>query len=270
MSKFKRSQRIAMMVMEFLFYANKSFSLNYFCEKFDVAKSSVSEDLQKLNKSFQEQGLGMIVSNIGASGGAYFKPSISKSESQLFLENLKNKLQSKERILPGGYLYYSDLIFNPKITNYLGLIFASRYVDEKIDYVLTMETKGIPIAMATANYLNSEVVVARRESKVTEGAVVTINYVTGSTRRIQSMSLNKRSMQPGKRVLIIDDFMKAGGSAKGLYELTKEFNCIIAGIGVVIDTEIPQQKMVDNYFSLLKLKKVNEITGEVEIEIGGK
>jgi purine operon repressor len=39
---------------------------------------------------------------------------------------------------------------------------------------------------------------------------------------------------------------------------------------VVIDTEIPQQKMVDNYFSLLKLKKVNEITGEVEIEIGGK
>lgn len=266
MTKFKRSQRVAMMVMEFLFSANKNIPLNHFCERYDVAKSSVSEDLHRINQSFEAMGIGKIVSNAGASGGAYFRPSISKEETNEFLQSLKERLQTKDRILPGGYLYYSDLIYNPKVSNYLGLIFASRYADEKIDYCLTMETKGIPIAMATANYLNAKVVVARRESKVTEGTVVTINYVTGSGRRIQSMSLTKKSMQPGKRVLIVDDFMKAGGSAKGLYELTKEFNCIIAGIGVVIDTDKPSQKMVDNYFSLLKLKNVNEVTGEIEIE----
>lgn len=265
MSKYRRTQRVAMMVMEFLFSSNKPFSLSYFCDKYDVAKSSISEDLHRINQSFESQGIGKIVSNAGAIGGAYFRPSITKQEAGAFLETLKIKLQSKDRILPGGYLYYSDLIFDPKISNLLGLIFASKYADDKIDYVLTVETKGIPIAMATANYLNAKVVVARRESKVTEGTVVTINYVTGSSKRIQSMSITKKAMLPSKRVLIIDDFMKAGGAAKGLVELTKEFNCIIAGIGVVIDSDKPTQKMVDNYFSLLKLKNVNEITGEIDI-----
>ncbi len=217
------------MALEFLFSANKPFPLNGFCDKYDVAKSSISEDLDLLNRTFTMEGIGEIISQSGATGGAFFRPNITKEKAQQFLSGLKEKLQSKERVLPGGYLYYSDLVFDPRITNMLGLIFATRYVNSKIDYCLTVETKGIPIAMATANYLNAQVVVARREAKVTEGPVVTINYVTGSGRRIQSMSLTKRAMQPGKRVLIIDDFMKAGGAAKGLVELTKEFNCIISG-----------------------------------------
>ena len=254
-----------MMAMEFLFSANKTFALGYFCDKYDAAKSSISEDLFRLNKTFQAEGLGEIVSNAGATGGAYFVPNITEEKSREFLDGLKEKLKAKERVLPGGYLYYSDLIFDPKITNMLGLIFASKYAQSKVDYCLTMETKGIPIAMATANYLNTEVVVARRDAKVTEGPVVTINYVTGSMRRIQTMSLTKKAMKPGKRVLIIDDFMKAGGAAKGLVELVKEFNCSLAGIGVVIDTQFPAQKMVNDYFSLLKLKSVNEQTGEIDI-----
>ncbi|QNO14880.1 pur operon repressor [Alkalicella caledoniensis] len=253
------------MAMEFLFSANKTFSLNYFCEKYDAAKSSVSEDLFHLNTTFKQNGLGEIISNAGATGGAYFIPKITTEKTQEFLTDLKGKLQAKERVLPGGYLYYSDLIFDPKITNMLGLIFASKYAEKKVDYCLTMETKGIPIAMATANYLNAEVVVARREAKVTEGPVVTINYVTGSTRRIQTMSITKKAIKPGKRILIIDDFMKAGGAAKGLVELVKEFSCSLAGIGVVIDSQNPENKMVNDYFSLLKLKSVNELTGEVDI-----
>ena len=74
-----------------------------------------------------------------------------------------------------------------------------------------------------ANYLNVPVVIVRRNNKVTEGSTVSINYVSGSSKRIQTMVLSKRSLVEGSNVLIVDDFMKAGGTIKGMVSLLEEF-----------------------------------------------
>ena len=133
---------------------------------------------------------------------------------------------------------------------------------------MTVETKGIPIAYAAASYLNIPVVVVRRDSKVTEGSVVTINYVSGSTKRIQTMSLARRALQEGSNVLIIDDFMKAGGTVKGMIDLLQEFKANLKGIGVFVEVDGAQNRLVEEYVSLARLVEVDEKFKNVKVELG--
>jgi purine operon repressor len=80
------------------------------------------------------------------------------------------------------------------------------------------------------------------------------------------MSLSRRTLPVESRVVIIDDFMKAGGTAKGMVELLLEFKSKVLGIGVLIDTKTPEKKLVEEYYSLLKLEIVNEEKKEILIK----
>lgn len=46
-----------------------------------------------------------------------------------------------DRILPGGYLYLSDLLSTPSILKNVGRIIASAFKGQKIDAVMTVATK---------------------------------------------------------------------------------------------------------------------------------
>lgn len=151
----------------------------------------------------------------------------------------------------------TDILGDPTIISQIGRLIATAFMHKPIDVVMTMETKGIPLAYAAATRLNVPVVIVRRSSKVTEGSTVSINYVSGSSKRIQSMVLPRRSLSAGAQVLIIDDFMKAGGTMKGMASLLKEFDACLAGMAVLVEAEgVP--KLVDDYLSLLKLQQFEE------------
>lgn len=162
----------------------------------------------------------------------------------------------------------SDIMSNPAKTAKIGEIFASQFINKNADYVVTIETKGIAPALMTARALNLPLVIARRDNRVTEGPTISINYVSGSSKRIQTMSISKRSIKEGAKVLIIDDFMKAGGTIKGLHHLMSEFKAEVVGTGVVMCTSEPEQKLIDNYYTLLVLKSVDDNKKEIDIEIG--
>ena len=132
--------------------------------------------------------------------------------------------------------------------------------------MLTVETKCIPVALMTAKYLSVPLIIARRDAKVTDGSVVTINYVTGSARRIQTMSLPKRYVKEGHRALIVDDFMKGGGTAKGLIDLMQEFNVQVVGTAMVMATSEPKNKLVSEYRSLMTLRGVDETAHAVDVQ----
>jgi len=51
--------------------------------------------------------------------------------------------------------------------------------------------------------------------------------------------------------------MKGGGTAKGIIDMAKEFECEVVGIGVFIETLEPAKKLVDDYVSLITLNIVN-------------
>ena len=85
--------------------------------------------------------------------------------------------------------------------------------------------------------LGVQLIIARRDTQVTEGPTVTINYVSGTSGRLQQMSLSKKSMKPGSKSIFIDDFMKGGGTAQGIKDLLKEFDNELVGIGVLVDNK---------------------------------
>jgi len=124
--------------------------------------------------------------------------------------------------------------------------------------VVTVETKGIPLAMMTARCLGLPLVVARRDLRVTEGSSLSINYASGSTGDIRTMSLPRRALAPGAKVLVVDDFMKAGGTAHALMELMTEFGARVLSLGILTATSVPGRKLVDDYLALSVLEGIDE------------
>lgn len=265
MEKLHRNERMGALIKILSDNPNKIYTLNYFAEIFNAAKSTISEDIVIVKKLMERFDFGVVETIPGAAGGVKYIPLVGEEKAKSFINDLCTKLSNPERIIPGGFLYMTDIIYSPDIVAVIGKILASRFIDKKVDYVLTVETKGIPIALMTARALNVPLLIVRRDSKVTEGSTVSINYVSGSTRRIQTMSLARRAVKKGTRSIFIDDFMKAGGTANGIIELMKEFDNEVVGIGVLIETRDPEHKLIDDYVSLLTLDEVDEEKSIVKI-----
>lgn len=266
--KWKRSGRLVDMTRHLLENPHTLIPLTFFSERYLAAKSSISEDLTIIKETFEENGTGKLMTVSGAAGGVKYIPQVSETEVREVMALIKENLGRSDRLLPGGYLYMTDFLGDPKMMDRIGKVFASAFGDTEIDVIMTVATKGISIAHAIARHLNVPVVIVRRDSKVTEGSTVSINYVSGSTRRIQTMVLSKRSMKSGKRVLITDDFMKAGGTMAGMKNLLEEFDCELAGIAVLVEAEHAEEVLVDDYLSLVKLHAVNEKDRTIELEEG--
>ena len=71
------------------------------------------------------------------------------------------------------------------------------------------------------------------------------------------MELPTRALPKGANVLIIDDFMKAGGTLTGMEQLVKEFEGTIAGICVLCEADFDKEKLVKDYISLVKISQID-------------
>lgn len=242
-------------------------SLNVFAEKYESAKSSISEDIAIIKRAFESSSIGEIETITGASGGVIFTPTISEEESLAIAEDLRAQIAESNRILPGGYIYSSDLLSTPLTLKNIGRIIANAFKDEKIDVVMTVATKGVPLANAVANVLNVPFVIVRRDLKITEGSTVSVNYVSGSSDRIEKMFLSKRSLPAGSRVLIVDDFLKNGGTINGMISLLKEFDSSLAGVAVFAENQ-QGNRNVANYKSLLAVTNIDVQKNQVDVELG--
>ena len=170
---------------------------------------------------------------------------------------MAERLSENDRLLPGGYVYLSDLLGRPEVLRQVGRLIANQYVGKEVTAVMTVATKGIPIAQSVAMFLNVPFVIVRRDSKITEGSTVSVNYVSGSSARIEKMELSKRSLPENSKVLIVDDFMKGGGTVNGMKSLIEEFDSEMVGISVFAESVFEGNRMVEDYTSILKVDKVD-------------
>ena len=247
----KKNKRIGILVDELTGNPCKLFDSRHFCEKFVIAKSSLSEDIRVANELLEENGTGHIESISGVGGGIKFIPGISKEDIGKLQAEMGEALSDESRSLGGGYLYTSDIMYNGEFVQKMARVFAQKFYELGADYIVTVETKGIPLASQVAILLNIPMVVIRREAKYSEGSTVSINYFSGSSDRIQKMSIAKRAVEPGSKAIIIDDFMRGGGSLKGIQEILEEFDVETVGMGVALAATKPEKKRVDNYIPIL-------------------
>ena len=233
---------------------NQIHTLSHFCELFGAAKSTLSEDIDILRDVYKSFGLGRLDTVTGAAGGVRYRPYMEREAAISFLQDLCKELQSSSRLLPGGFLYLSDILSMPDIVRQMGIIIAGEFYDAAPDFVLTMETKGIPVALMAAQSMGVPLVIARRSSKVYEGSAVNINYVSGSGGHIETMSLSRRAVKEGQRALIVDDFLKAGGTAKGMIDLMSEFNVEVVGTAFVMSRNQSQPRLITGEKALLTME----------------
>ncbi|MEG0639749.1 MAG: pur operon repressor [Clostridia bacterium] len=251
MERIRRNERMAVLTKLLTAAPNRIFTLSHFCDLFGTAKSTLSEDIDILRDVFDGFGLGKLETVTGAAGGVRYRAFMPKQDAHAFLEELCHELCTTSRVLPGGFLYLSDMLSMPDVVAKMGVIIASEFYEAAPDFVLTMETKGIPVALMTARSMGVPLVIARRSSKVYEGSAVNINYVSGSAGHIETMSLSRRAVKEGQRALIVDDFLKAGGTAKGMVDLMGEFNVTVVGTAFVMSTSLPQAKRITGEKSLM-------------------
>ena len=270
MKKLKRSSRLVEMTQYLLCRPHTLISLTAFAERYQSAKSSISEDLAIIKEVFEEEGIGELHTLAGAAGGVKYIPLMDNSSALAIIKNTCAELEQPDRVLPGGYLYMTDMLGQPDLLADLGKMFATAFAKRKIDVIMTVETKGIPLAYATAACLNLPVVIVRRDNKVTEGPAVSINYVSGSTKRIQTMSLARRALKEHSHVLIIDDFMKAGGTIQGMMDLLYEFKATVAGVGVLVESgEVElEERLLEDYVTLAKVTAVDMKTKQTTVVPG--
>ncbi|MDA3847598.1 MAG: pur operon repressor [Vallitaleaceae bacterium] len=263
--KLSKSERLSIMTHYFVQNPSKVFTLQFFSELLDSAKSTLSEDIDILRHLFEKQSLGIIKSISGAAGGLYYSPIYNAEQMEAAALDLCTLLRDESRIIIGGFLYTTDILYTPSILETIARSITTKFVDTEIDYIVTVETKGIPLAMMIGRLLHKPVVTIRKSARLTEGTTIQMNYMASSNGAIKTMALPIKSIHRESKVLFVDDFMKAGGTAKGVIDLLRELNIEVMGKAFVMATKEPAVKLIDDYYAMVELDHIDEEKNKIFI-----
>ena len=99
------------------------------------------------------------------------------------------------------------------------------------DYIITAESKGIPLAYEMARQSGKPYLLARKGKKLYMTGVFEVNVHSITTENDQKLYLDVADAEKmqGKRVLIVDDVISTGESLHALEELVKEAGGNIVG-----------------------------------------
>ena len=250
--KGKRTERLIRIASRLLLRPSQPISLTDTASGFGVSKTLVSDDIEIISEALGNEGLGSIIVDRGRSGGAYFMPDPSGEYREQALGSIASRLSVPERLLPGGLIYYTDLLFEPTTASFLGFTMASLFATGKPDVVMTSEVKGIPVAFFTAYALGVPLAVCRFRNRPSDGPAVGVHFPTGSG-DVRTMYLGTRNLATSSKVLVVDDFMRGGSTAAGMLLMAREFGADVMGVGVFIASAEPKKKAVTEYRSLLDL-----------------
>ena len=99
MARVKRMERVVALTKQLVDHPYQLFSFTYFCKKFEVAKSTLSEDVLAVRAGLEAYDLGRVETLAGAAGGVRFIPCHSEKANEEFLTELALQLAEPERIL---------------------------------------------------------------------------------------------------------------------------------------------------------------------------
>ena len=125
----------------------------------------------------------------------------------------------------------------PHHTVRLCQLIAEHYRDQNIKVVAGPTTGGIILAFEVARQMGIRSIFAEKEGNI----------------RTFRRSL---SLEPGERVLIVDDVLTTGGSVKEVIEAVNGLSGNISGIGVLVDRTPQDIDFGIPLFSCLKVKTV--------------
>ena len=110
----------------------------------------------------------------------------------------------------------------------------SRYAGANIDQVIGIEARGFFFAPAIAYAIGAGFVPVRKPNKL-PGPVERVEYALEYG--ADTLEIHRDAVEPGQRMLIVDDVLATGGTAVAVAELIERMGGKIAGLSFVIELD---------------------------------
>ena len=115
-----------------------------------------------------------------------------------------------------------------------------------VDLVIGPEARGFVIGSALAYQLHAGFVVARKPGKLPSK---TMRYEYGLEYGSDVLEIHEDAIQPGQRVVIVDDLLATGGTALAAAKLVEQAGGVVGGLRFAIElqSEFDARKVLKDY-----------------------
>lgn len=135
---------------------------------------------------------------------------------------------------------------------------ADHYRGKEIDVVVSNEARGFIIGAPLAYELGAGFIPIRKKGKLPSKCV---NLTYQKEYECDTIEIHEDAVEPGQKVLLIDDLLATGGTLKANIELVEKLGGEIVGIGFLIELGYlgGRKALGDKYdvFSVMKCETTN-------------
>ena len=109
---------------------------------------------------------------------------------------------------------------------------TAKYADQQIDKIAAVESRGFVFGAPLAYNLGAGFIPVRKPGKL-PAQTLHVEYSLEYGTNVLEMHVD--ALQPGERVLVVDDLLATGGSARAVTDLVEKVGGIVVGIAFVIE-----------------------------------
>lgn len=150
------------------------------------------------------------------------------------MDQLKSKIRHIPDFPKAGILFYdvTTLLRDPEGFRLAIDSLASPYRDRGISLVVGVESRGFILGAAVADRIGAGFVPVRKVGKLPSECVrASYDLEYGS----DSLEMHRDAVEPGQRVLVVDDLLATGGTARATVDLVKQVGGIVEGVALLIE-----------------------------------
>src|SRR5262245_44046600 len=152
------------------------------------------------------------------------------------VEDLRAKIREIPDFPKPGILFYdiTTLLKDPAAYREAIDLMLEPYKAAGIEIVVGMESRGFIFSAPMAYQLNAGLVPVRKLGKL-PAETITVEYALeyGSN----TLEIHRDAIQPGQKVLIVDDLLATGGTVKGTIELVERLKGEVVGLAFLVELE---------------------------------
>ncbi len=145
---------------------------------------------------------------------------------------------------------------DPALMRVVGQDLAERFKSNGINKILTAESSGIMVAQAVATELNIPFIFAKKKRSVTMKKFYTASSYSYTKQEATTLYVSHEVLQPGERILFIDDFFAKGTTLKALTEIIRQARAELAGCAVIINKS--KREDIESILHLNELKTLQK------------
>jgi len=150
------------------------------------------------------------------------------------MQELKSKIRHVRDFPKAGILFYDITTLLRDRDGFRMAIdsLALPYVDRGIDVVVGIESRGFILGAPVAARIGAGFVPVRKPGKLpAERVLETYDLEYGS----DSLEMHRDAIEPGQRVLVVDDLLATGGTSRATVDLVKQLGGQVEGIAFLIE-----------------------------------